>query len=179
VNIRTVTEADLEQITRIYGYHVREGLASFEEEAPSLADMRSRFRSLRESGFPCLVAVDDDEPDLVLGYAYAGPYRTRPAYRFSVENSVYVDSNAHRRGVGAGLLGALIAHCESGPWRQMIAIIGDSANTPSIALHETMGFSHVGTIAAIGYKHGRWVDSVIMQRRLGSGDTTHPEQGGG
>jgi phosphinothricin acetyltransferase len=134
--------------------------------------MLRRFKTLVDAGFPYLIAEADRA---IMGYAYAGPYRARPAYRFSVENSIYVSPNAHRRGVGRILLAALIDVCTQRGYRQMIAVIGDSANSGSIGLHRAMGFRFSGTIHSVGYKHGRWLDSVIMQLPLGPGDTEPPK----
>jgi phosphinothricin acetyltransferase len=134
--------------------------------------MLRRFKTLVDAGFPYLIAEADRA---IMGYAYAGPYRARPAYRFSVENSIYVSPGAHRRGVGRILLAALIDVCTRRGYRQMIAIIGDSANSGSIGLHRAMGFRFSGTIHSVGYKHGRWLDSVIMQLPLGPGDTEPPK----
>jgi L-amino acid N-acyltransferase YncA len=158
-------------VQSIYAHHVLTGLASFEEEAPSLGEMRRRRSDVLRHGLPYLAAEIDGE---VLGYAYATPYRARSAYRFSVENSVYVLDGMAGRGIGSALLGALIAHCEAGPWRQMIAVIGDSGNAGSMALHRTLGFRMVGTLRAVGLKRGRWVDTVLMQRELGAGSSTLP-----
>jgi phosphinothricin acetyltransferase len=162
--IRAAAPADIPAITRIYAHAVRFGTASFELEPPDEAEMARRQRALIDGGFPYLVAEADGA---VVGYAYAGPYRTRPAYRFSVENSVYVAPEAHGRGIGRALLDRLIAEATARGFRQMIAVIGDSDQAASIALHHAAGFRHVGTIAAVGFKHDRWLDSVLMQRELG------------
>jgi phosphinothricin acetyltransferase len=169
--IRPATSADVPAITRIYAHAVRHGTASFELEPPDEAEMARRQKLLLDSGYPYLVAESDRA---LTGYAYAGAYRTRPAYRFSVEDSVYVDPNAHGRGIGRLLLDALIAESEGRGFRQMIAIIGDSAQTPSIALHRATGFEMIGTIRNVGFKHDRWLDSVLMQRALGPGASTKP-----
>jgi L-amino acid N-acyltransferase YncA len=169
--IRAANPADLPAITRIYDHAVRHGTASFEIAPPDEAEMARRFRALLEGGHPYLVAEHDGA---MLGYAYAGPYRTRPAYRWSVEDSIYVDPAAYRRGVGRALLDCLIAESAARDFRQMIAVIGDSAQTASIELHRAAGFRHVGTIESVGFKFGRWLDSVIMQRALGPGATTKP-----
>ena len=161
--VRAAVPADIGAITRIYAHAVRFGTASFEIEPPDEAEMARRQRALIEGGFPYFVAEADGT---VAGYAYAGPYRPRPAYRFSVENSVYVAPDAHRRGVGRALLDRLIAEAATRGFRQMIAVIGDSDQAASIALHRAAGFRLVGTIAAVGFKHGRWLDSVLMQREL-------------
>ena len=169
--IRPATEADLPAITEIYEHAVRYGTATFELIPPDLAEMTRRFRALAEGGYPYLVATLDGE---VAGYAYAGAYRPRPAYRFTVENSIYLRPAVHRRGIGLRLLHRLIEECERRGYRQMIAVIGDSANLASIDLHRSCGFHPVGTFQAIGFKHGRWVDSVLMQRALGQGAETLP-----
>ncbi|WP_119273057.1 GNAT family N-acetyltransferase [Taklimakanibacter deserti] len=162
-SLRPATEADMPGVQRIYGDHVATGLASFEEAPPSVDDMRARFRSLKSGAFPYIVAERKAE---IVGYAYAGPYRTRSAYRFTIENSVYVDRHAAGEGIGRALLSQLIQDCEKGPWRQMIAIIGNSGNRASIALHESLGFHMVGTLREVGFKHEQWVDTVLMQRAL-------------
>jgi phosphinothricin acetyltransferase len=170
-HVRPATPADIPAITRIYAHAVRHGTASFELEPPDEAEMTRRQRALLDGGYPYLVAESDGS---VAGYAYAGPYRTRPAYRFSVENSIYVAPEAHRRGIGRVLLDALIAECEMRGYRLMIAVIGDSAQTPSIALHRAAGFKMVGAFEGVGYKFDRWLDSVLMQRPLGKGSSAPP-----
>ena len=172
VGIRDATLDDAAAIQAIYAHHVETGLASFEEEAPSVAEMAARHAAAHRAGYPYLVAERTGE---VVGYAYASAYRSRPAYRFTVEDSVYVRRGQEGQGVGSALLAALIARCEAGPWRQMIAVIGDSGNAASIALHRRFGFRDVGVLRAVGFKHGRWVDTVLMQRPLGPGDETPPE----
>ena len=169
--IRSAETADLPRITEIYAGEVLRGRASFEEVPPDVAEMTRRWRDLRGAGFPYLVAERGGQ---VLGYAYAGPYRARTAYRYTVENSVYVAAEVRGQGVAGGLLEALIAACEAGRWRQMVAVIGDSANAASIALHARAGFVHVGTLKSVGRKHGVWLDTVLMQRALGPGDGTDP-----
>lgn len=164
-SLRPATEADMAGVQRIYGEHVVHGLASFEETVPTVDDMKARFRALKSQSFPYIVAERKGE---IVGYAYAGPYRTRSAYRFSIENSVYVDRRAAGEGIGRALLSTLIQDCEKGPWRQMIAIIGNSGNGASIALHKSLGFRLVGTLRDVGFKHDQWVDTVLMQRALGS-----------
>ena len=168
INIRPTTPADIPAITRIYAHAVRHGTASFELEPPDEAEMARRQKHLFDGGYPYLAAESDG---VLLGYAYAGAYRTRPAYRFSVEDSIYIDPGAHGRGIGRILLDALVAESEKRGFRLMIAVIGDSAQTPSIALHRAAGFEMIGTIR---FKHGRWLDSVLMQRALGEGATTKP-----
>lgn len=169
--IRPATEADLSAITEIYAHEVLHGTATFELIPPDLAEMTRRFRALGDGGFPYLAAVLDRG---VVGYAYAGPYRPRPAYRFTVENSVYLSPSVHRRGIGLRLMERLIADCEARGYRQMIAVIGDSANAGSIGVHTRTGFQMIGTHPNVGLKFGRWLDTVMMQRPLGPGGTTVP-----
>ena len=165
--LRGCEESDMAAVLDIYAPYVREGLASFELEVPSLEDMKGRRRAIVERGFPYIVAELGGQ---IVGYAYASPYRPRPAYRFTVENSVYVRSGSHRLGLGRLLLEALLLECERVGARQVIAVIGDSENHASIGLHAGLGFRQVGTLASVGFKFGRWVDSVLMQRDLGAGD---------
>ncbi len=169
--VRDAREDDLAAIREIYAHHVLHGPATFEEEPPDVEEMRRRFRAVKEKGLPWLAAEVDGA---VCGYAYAAPYHRRPAYRHAVENSVYVDRNALRQGLGAALLDELIRLCEEKGLRQMVAVIGDSANAASIRLHERAGFRLVGALQSVGFKHGRWLDCVIMQRALGEGDETLP-----
>jgi phosphinothricin acetyltransferase len=171
--IRPAAPADIAAITAIYAGAVRHGTATFELEPPDAAEMRRRYDALRAQGFPYLVAERDGR---IAGYAYAGPYRPRPAYRFTVENSVYLDPAAQRRGIGLALLTDLIGRCEQRGLRQMIAVIGDSANTASIALHRRAGFAMIGTHPNVGFKFGRWLDTVMMQRALGEGGATPPRE---
>ena len=173
VTVRPVRDMDIPAITKIYAHAVLHGVASFEVDPPDEAEMTRRMRAVVDAGFPYLVAEKDGR---VLGYAYAGLYRTRPAYRNSIENSVYVGPDAHRLGVGRALLAELIDIATRAGFRQMIAVIGDSGNAGSIGLHRALGFIFSGTIHSVGYKHGRWLDSVIMQRALGPGDTEPPER---
>lgn len=169
--IRPAEPRDIAAITRIYAHAVRHGTASFELDPPDLAEMTRRYDALREHQFPFLMAEIDGA---LAGYAYAGPYRARPAYRFTVEDSIYIDPAQQRRGVGRALLARLLHDAEAGGYRQMVAVIGDSAQTPSIALHEAFGFRRVGTFEAVGFKFGRWLDSVLMQKALGAGSGTTP-----
>jgi L-amino acid N-acyltransferase YncA len=169
-----IAEADLSHVPAlqaIYAHWVTTGLASFEEIPPDIAEMDRRRCEVQARGLPYLAAVDGRA---VLGFAYLGPYRTRPAYRFTVEDSVYVAREAHGKGVGRALLGRLIAQAQARNLRQMVAIIGDSANRASIGLHEALGFERTGVLRSVGFKHGRWVDSVVMQRALGAGDAALP-----
>ena len=165
--VRPAAAADIPAITAIYRHHVLHGLASFETEPPDATEVARRHAAVLELGLPWLVAVLDG---VVAGYAYAGVYRARPAYRYTVEDSVYVDKGYTGKGVGAALLPALIDGCARAGRRQIIAVIGDSANHASIRLHEKFGFTHVGMLPAVGYKFDRWVDSVLMQRAVGDGD---------
>jgi L-amino acid N-acyltransferase YncA len=171
LTIRATEAADIPTITRIYAHAVLHGTASFELEPPDETEMARRMRALLDGGYPYVVAEFDGA---VAGYAYAGPYRTRPAYRFSVEDSVYVAPEAQRRGVGRALLIELIAEAERRGFRQMIAVIGDADQAPSIELHRSLGFRLIGTIEAVGFKFDRWLASVLMQRALGLGDTAKP-----
>ena len=161
--IRDATEGDAIQVAEIYAHHVLTGLASFEEIPPPAEEMLARMRSVRELGTPYLVAEIEGH---VVGYCYASLYRTRSGYRFTLEDSVYIRDGYSGRGIGRALLEPLIARCSAGTWKQMVAIIGDSANHGSINLHRALGFREVGTLEAVGFKLGRWVDSVLMQRAL-------------
>ncbi|MBS9477796.1 GNAT family N-acetyltransferase [Ancylobacter radicis] len=173
--VRDATEADMAAVQAIYAHHVLTGTASFEEVPPTLAEMMARRAAVRSHGLPYLVAEVAGEPGgAVVGYCYATPYRPRPAYRHTLEDSVYVAPDQAGRGIGSALLAALIARCEAGPWRQMVAVIGDSGNAGSIALHARHGFSHVGVLRDVGFKFGGWLDSVLMQRPLGEGAGSLP-----
>ena len=171
--IRESAEADIEAIAAIYAYHVRTGFGSFEEVPPSIEELARRRAEVLARDLPYLVASGRGDAD-ILGYAYASPYRTRSGYRFSVEDSIYVAAGAERRGIGRALLGRIIERCTASGYRQMVAVIGDNGNVGSIGLHAQLGFHQVGILPAIGFKHGRWVDSVLMQRALGPGNTTLP-----
>ena len=173
VSIRPAQPRDLAAITRIYDHAVRLGTASFELEPPDEKEITRRYESLLAGPYPYLVA---ELGGGVAGYAYAGPYRARPAYHWTVEDSIYIAPQAHRRGIGRALLDRLIAESEAGGFRQMIAVIGDSANAASIELHRAAGFRMVGTFDNVGFKFGRWLDSVLMQRPLGTGAATVPDQ---
>ncbi|HEU0220710.1 MAG TPA: GNAT family N-acetyltransferase [Paracoccaceae bacterium] len=175
LSIRPSAEDDLAMIQAIYAHHVLHGLASFEEEPPSLAEIAARRRAILARGLPHLVAAAAGR---VLGYAYAGPYRPRPAYRFTLEDSIYLAPEMTGRGIGGRLLAELIERATALGYRQMIAVIGDSAHRPSILLHERAGFAHVGVLRAVGFKFGRWVDTVLMQRALGPGASA-PSEGRG
>ena len=164
--VRRCTRDDLAEVREIYALEVRDGTASFELEPPSVTEMAARFAAIEAAGLPYLVAELDGQ---IAGYAYAGPYRPRPAYRYTVEDSVYVARWARRQGVGQALLEAVIKRASAQGMRQMVAIIGDSAHTASIELHARAGFRFVGTLEHVGWKFGRWLDTVIMQRPLGPG----------
>ena len=171
ITIRPALTSDIPAIIRIYAHAVEHGTASFELTPPNEAEMANRMRHLLDNNFPYLAAEMAGE---LCGYAYAAPYRARPAYRFTVENSVYVAHDLHRRGVGKALLEALIEACTKGGFRLMIAVIGDSKQAASIGVHEATGFKHVGVFENVGYKFDRWLDTVLMQRALGPGATTPP-----
>ena len=162
--IRDATADDFNTITRIYAHYVLHALATFEETPPNTTEMRARHASIASAGLPYLVAEAHGE---VVGYAYATAYRPRSAYRHTIEDSVYIADGHGNRGLGLALLTALIERCEAGPWRQMVAVVGNSANAGSLALHARLGFEHVGVLRKAGYKHGQWVDTVLMQRPLG------------
>jgi len=169
--VRAATAADFPAIQSIYAHHVLHGLASFEETPPSVEEMRSRYDDIVARGLPYLAAEEAGE---VLGYGYCSLYRTRSGYRHTLEDSVYVRAGQHRKGIGKKLLRALIERCEQLGYRQLIAVVGDSAQHASIGLHASLGFLRAGTLRSVGFKFGRWVDSVLMQRPLGPGDGTRP-----
>ena len=169
--VRSAPDADIASIREIYAHHVLNGLGTFEETPPTLDEMGARHAAAVAAGMPYLVATLAER---VVGYSYVTPYRPRPAYRYTVEDSVYIADTHRGRGIGSALLSSLIERCEAGPWRQMIAVIGDSANAGSITLHEKLGFHRVGTVEAVGYKFDKWVDTVIMQRSLNTGSRTKP-----
>jgi L-amino acid N-acyltransferase YncA len=173
--LRDAVEDDLATIQAIYAHYVLHGRATFEESAPPVAELRTRRAAVLALGLPYLVAERDG---IVLGYSYATAYRSRAAYRHTIEDSVYVAPERRGEGIGAALLGALIARCEAGPWRQMLAVIGDSGNAGSIALHRRLGFEMVGTLRSVGFKLGAWTDTVLMQRQLGAGDGALPDEVG-
>jgi phosphinothricin acetyltransferase len=173
--IRDAADADIPAITAIYAHAVLNGRASFETEAPDEAEIARRRLRVVSLGLPYLVAALPDAG--VVGYAYAGPYRPRPAYRFSLENSIYIAPDRQGAGIGRALLPALIARSEALGYRQMIAVIGDSANHASIRLHARCGFVHAGVLSSVGWKHGRWLDTVLMTRALGPGDAQPPPEG--
>jgi len=169
--VRASTEADVVRCAEIYAHHVLHGTASFEVDPPDLAEMKRRRAAVLDIGLPHLVAEREGR---VMGYAYAGNWRPRPAYKFSVEDSIYIDKDAVGQGAGKALLPVLIEQCTVLGKRQMVAVIGDSAQIPSIKLHAACGFEMTGTLKNIGFKFGRWLDSVIMQRPLGVGASQGP-----
>lgn len=169
--VREATEADAPALAAIYGDAVLHGFGTFEEEPPTPADMDGRRRALQDQGLPYLVAEEDGR---VLGFAYAGPFRPRAAYRYTLEDSVYVAPEAKGKGVGRTVLTAIIQACETLGVRQLMAVIGDSENAGSIGLHRALGFEQTGVGRSVGFKHGRWVDIVHMQKPLNGGDALGP-----
>lgn len=169
--VRDAREEDMAAIQAIYSHHVRTGLATFEEVEPDVAELRRRRTDVLRRDLPYFVAERDGQ---IEGFAYAAPYRMRSAYRHTVEDSVYVDHRALRQGIGKALLSALIERCEALGYRQMVAVIGDSGNDSSIGVHAALGFREVGRLPAVGFKLGQWIDSVLMQRALGTGSGTLP-----
>jgi phosphinothricin acetyltransferase len=171
LQVRDAEPADMAAVQAIYAHHVLHGRATFEEVPPTVDEFLARRAAVLAAGLPYLVAETGGE---VAGYCYAVPYRPRPAYRHTIEDSVYVAHDRAGRGIGRALLGALVSRCERGPWRQLLAVVGNSANTGSLALHESLGFQRVGVLRSVGFKLGAWTDTVLMQRPLGTGDTTPP-----
>lgn len=171
MDIRDATDIDVPAIQAIYAHHVLHGTGTFEEEPPSAEEIQARLHKIIDKGFVWLVATDDSG---VLGYGYYAPFRERSAYRFTVEDSIYVREDVRGQGVGKALVGRLIELATLAGFRQMIAVIGDSDNVGSIGVHASLGFQMVGTMRGTGIKFGRWVDVVTMQRALGKGDTTLP-----
>ncbi len=166
VVVREAAADDIPGVAAVYAHYVANTAASFEEEPPDAEEMRRRWQGVRERGLPFLVAAQEGR---VLGFAYAGPFRTRSAYRYTIEDSIYVAPDAVRRGIGRALLSRLIEGCGELGYRQMIAVIGDSANVASVRLHASLGFRQEGVLRGVGWKFGRWVDVVIMHRPLGPG----------
>ena len=169
--VRDALQADMAAVRDLYVHYVLHSLATFEETPPTFDDILARRRASVDLGLPYIVA---EVGGAIAGFAYAGLYRSRLAYRYAIEDSVYVADGQTGRGIGSALLGELIARCERGPWRQMVAVVGDSANAGSIALHRRLGFELVGTLRSVGLKHGQWVDTPILQRGLGLGDEQLP-----
>lgn len=172
--IRDAMPDDMNAIQAIYARHVLQGTATFEEVPPSVQEMQQRRAQIVAQGLPYLLIQVDGQ---VAGYSYAAPYRPRSAYRYTLENSIYLDQGVVGKGLGTALLQALIARCELGPWRQMIAVIAGNNNLASIGLHRRLGFTHAGTQPATGYKFNQWIDVVFMQRALGAGSSTLPTDG--
>lgn len=175
VFIRPAEARDIAAIREIYAHHVDHGMASFEEEAPDVAEIASRHAQVTGRGLPYLVAETGGE---IAGFAYAAPFRARSAYRFTLEDSIYLAPGFQRRRIGSRLLAEIIPRCEALGYRQMVAVIGDSVNLGSINLHRRMGFEMAGTLPAVGFKFGRWVDTIYMRRSLGEGEQTIPEDPG-
>jgi L-amino acid N-acyltransferase YncA len=173
--IRPATNADAKALAAIYGHHVVHGFGTFEEAPPSPADMDQRRRAIVAHGLPYLAAEDAGR---VVGFAYAAPFRPRAAYRFTVEDSVYIAPDAIGQGIGRAVLSAVLEACEGLGLRQVMAVIGDSANAASIGLHSALGFEHMGVGRSVGFKQGRWIDIVWMQKALNRGDATVPEAPG-
>ncbi|QHF02969.1 MULTISPECIES: GNAT family N-acetyltransferase [Pseudomonas syringae group] len=171
--LRDACDNDMPAIQAIYAQHVLHGISSFELEPPSVEELLRRRALVLENGLPYRVAERAGE---LVGYGYVTPYRPRPGYRFTVEDSVYVRDGMGGLGIGRALLGDLVRYCEQGGWRQMIAVIGNSENAASIRLHESLGFHRAGVFESVGFKHGRWVDTVLMQRALGDGASTAPAE---
>jgi L-amino acid N-acyltransferase YncA len=173
--IRPAEPADAEALAKIYGWHVLNGTGTFEETPPTAADMEARRRAVADRGLPYLVAAQDGR---VLGFAYAAPFRTRAAYRYTVEDSIYLDPEQRGRGLGKALLVQVIDACEALGLRQVVAVIGDSANAASIGVHRSLGFEPAGVTRGLGYKGGRWLDVVWMQKALNGGDQGAPDGAG-
>lgn len=173
VKIRSSNEGDIAAIAAIYRHHVLHGLASFEDVPPEPHEVARRRTDILARGLPYLVAERSGQ---VLGYCYAAPYRPRSAYRFTLEDSIYLDEAERGRGIGRALLAAVLDRCTELGYRQMVAVIGGSDTWPSIRLHATLGFTRIGVLPAVGFKFGSWVDIVLMQRALGSGATTAPSE---
>lgn len=169
--VRQAREADAGALAAIYGHHVLTGFGTFEEEPPSAKEMARRLGEVAGRGLPYLVA---EAAGRVLGFAYAAPFRPRAAYRYTVEDSVYVAPDAMGQGVGRAVLGEVLSACEALGVRQVVAVIGDSGNAGSIGLHRALGFQESGVGRSFGFKHGRWVDIVWMQKALNGGDATAP-----
>jgi L-amino acid N-acyltransferase YncA len=170
--IRTATATDAEAMAGIYAHHVLHGVGTFEETPPSAGEMAARLDAVLARGLPWVVAQVDGR---ILAFAYAAPYRLRAAYRFTVEDSVYVAPDSMRRGVGRAALQRVIDDCEALGLRRLVAVIGDSGNAGSMALHQSLGFDTIGTLPGVGYKHGRWLDVVVMHKPLNGGSDSAPE----
>ncbi len=171
--IRPAQAGDINAIQSIYSHHVLYGMATFEEMVPDVTEMYHRYEKIMAAGYPYLVAIYNNE---VVGYCYVSAYRPRIAYRYTVENSIYLRYDMEKKGIGSQLLKALIHYCEQGPWRQMIAVIGGTENLASINLHKRHGFALTGIQPNTGFKHNRWIDTVLMQREIGEGSLTLPKE---
>ena len=171
-DVRPARVADLDQVAGIYGHYVRTSVATFETEPPSAADWAAKLRDITDRNLPFLVAHSDGE---ISGYCYAGPWRTRPAYRHTAEDAIYIAPDQTGRGIGQVLLGALLAACAAADVRQVIAVIADSGNSASQRLHARFGFTDAGRLAGVGRKHGRWIDTLLMQRDLTQPDPAQPD----
>lgn len=169
--VRDAEPADMAAVQAIYAHHVLHGRATFEEVPPTLDELLRRRQAVLAAGLPYLVA---DLGGRIAGYCYAVPYRPRPAYRHTIEDSVYVAHDQAGRGIGRALLGTLVQRCEVGPWRQLLAVVGNSGNAGSLALHAALGFERIGVLRSVGFKLGQWTDTVLMQRALGPGDAEPP-----
>jgi len=171
ITLANATDADIPTIQTIYSHHVLHGIATFEVEPPSVAQMRKRYHDVLTNGLPYLVAAYHGE---VVGYCYLSPYRPRFAYRFTLEDSVYIHADMQNKGVGSLLMNEAISRAEKEGYRQIIAVIGNSQNIASLRLHASLGFKSVGPLTSVGFKHGQWVDTVMMQRALGEGNDSLP-----
>jgi L-amino acid N-acyltransferase YncA len=176
LQLRPSEDRDVEAIVAIYGHHVLHGVASFEEVPPGIDEITHRRRAILDRGLPYLVA---EQSGRIVGYCYASPYRTRSAYRFTLEDSIYIDAAELGRGIGRALLAELIERSAALGYRQMVAVIGGREQWPSIRLHQALGFAHIGVLPAVGFKFGGWVDTVLMQRALGAGSASRPAEAGG
>lgn len=172
--LRDATTSDISSITRIYEEAVLHGTATYELVPPDEAEMATRMANTLRQGYPYFVACDDEGS--VIGYAYAGPFRARPAYRWTVEDSIYLAPEAKGQGVGTALLRRLLDDCQDKRFRQMIAVIGGADNAPSIKVHAKLGFTHIGVFEGSGFKFGRWIDTVLMQYALNGGKDTLPDE---
>ncbi|MDY4379098.1 N-acetyltransferase family protein [Pectobacterium brasiliense] len=172
MQIIPVSPEHIPDIQKIYAWHVVNGIATFETIPPTIEEMKERITKVQDAGTPWLVALVDG---IVAGYCYLAPYRPRPAYRFTLEDSIYIDPEQLGKGIGKALLTVAINQAEASGFRQLVSVVGNSENRGSISLHRSLGFELTGTLKSVGFKHGRWVDTVIMQKTLGNGDTDFPD----